>query len=208
LARQAVGVDLLAPGRPVSDFVRADIRRLPFRSGSVDLVTLRFVVEHFRVVDPYMQEIARVLRPGGRVIILTTNALSPPIAIPRLLPFPLKHRILSALFQVAPKDLFQAYHRMNTPGRFRREVGPFELRRLEILSDINYVRRWVFWILLAWHQITRPMPLRRFRMNLLAVLEKTDAQRTTATLPSRDPSAPQRADSPQRVHDEDIHRPA
>ena len=172
-AKIAVGVDVASPGGPRSDFVRADIRQLPFPSEFADLITLRFVVEHFSEIDGYFDEIARVLKKNGRVIILTTNALSPLIAIPRLLlPFPLKNRILTTLFKVEAQDVFPTFHKLNTPRRFERGIGPLALQRLEFISDLNYVRRWVFLVLLAGHILTMPRFLHKFRMGLLAVLRK------------------------------------
>ncbi|MEV5554146.1 class I SAM-dependent methyltransferase [Nonomuraea wenchangensis] len=49
--------------------VRADARALPFGSGSVDLVTAFDVLEHVREDHLVTEEIARVLAPGGHVLI-------------------------------------------------------------------------------------------------------------------------------------------
>ncbi|QYC38569.1 putative S-adenosylmethionine-dependent methyltransferase [Nonomuraea coxensis DSM 45129] len=49
--------------------VRADARALPFESGSVDLVTAFDVLEHIREDHLVTEEIARVLAPGGHVLI-------------------------------------------------------------------------------------------------------------------------------------------
>lgn len=44
--------------------------RLPFPDGRFDLVVANQVFEHVRDFDPPLDEIARVLRPGGRVLAL------------------------------------------------------------------------------------------------------------------------------------------
>lgn len=49
--------------------VRADARRLPFRSSSVDLVVAFDVLEHIEEDDWAVAEIERVLRPGGVALI-------------------------------------------------------------------------------------------------------------------------------------------
>jgi len=59
------------------DFVSADISRLPFRSASVDCVALHDVIEHIPDVERLLEESLRVLRPNGRVIIVSPNLLSP-----------------------------------------------------------------------------------------------------------------------------------
>jgi len=49
---------------------------LPVRSGSVDAVFAGEVVEHVVDTDGFMSEVARVLRPGGSVVITTPNLAS------------------------------------------------------------------------------------------------------------------------------------
>lgn len=171
-ARLAVGVDLTCREKPEGAFVVADIRHLPFASKSADLVTLRFVVEHFAEVAGHFDEIERILKDGGTVIILTTNALSPLIFIPRfLLPYPIKNRLLAKLFKVESTEIFPTHHKLNTPGRFE-HIGGLRLRHLELISDLNFIRKWVFWIFLGWHLVTRPRSLHKLRMHILAELER------------------------------------
>ncbi len=47
----------------------ADATRLPFNDGMFGIVTCRFSVHHFTHAIPAMQEMARVLAPGGRLVI-------------------------------------------------------------------------------------------------------------------------------------------
>ncbi|NLE37656.1 MAG: class I SAM-dependent methyltransferase [Pirellulaceae bacterium] len=54
-------------------FVVADLTRLPFADGTFDCVTCGYVLEH--VPDPRLglSELARVMRPGARMLLLTTE---------------------------------------------------------------------------------------------------------------------------------------
>lgn len=61
LGRQR-GVDNIA-------FRIGDAMALPFADGSVDIVTCRRAAHHFRDVRTALGEMARVLRPGGRLVI-------------------------------------------------------------------------------------------------------------------------------------------
>lgn len=54
-------------------FVTADLTRLPFESESFDCVTCGYVLEHLPDPEPGLREIARVLQPGGRMFLLTTE---------------------------------------------------------------------------------------------------------------------------------------
>lgn len=50
----------------VMSVARAGADRLPFADGSFDAVVACLVFEHIREVDSAIEEVARVLRPGGR----------------------------------------------------------------------------------------------------------------------------------------------
>jgi methionine biosynthesis protein MetW len=50
-----------------------DHRALPIRDGAVDALTCLDVIEHVRDPRVLMEEIARVLAPGGRAVITTPN---------------------------------------------------------------------------------------------------------------------------------------
>ena len=54
-------------------FVTADLARLPFEDDSFDCVTCGYVLEHLPDPQPGLAEIARVLAPGGRLFLLTTE---------------------------------------------------------------------------------------------------------------------------------------
>jgi SAM-dependent methyltransferase len=59
------GVDLSAYGDRVA-FAAIDAMRIPFADASFDLVYAYDCVHHFPDLDRFLQEAARVLRPGGR----------------------------------------------------------------------------------------------------------------------------------------------
>jgi len=51
------------------EFVVGDAEALPFPDASFDLVTCRIAAHHFPEVQSFADEVARVLRPGGRFIL-------------------------------------------------------------------------------------------------------------------------------------------
>ncbi|TDB36834.1 MAG: class I SAM-dependent methyltransferase [Actinobacteria bacterium] len=61
----------LAAERGVSgiEFVLGDAEKLPFPDESFDLVTCRIAAHHFPDVQRFVDEVARVLRPGGRFVL-------------------------------------------------------------------------------------------------------------------------------------------
>jgi SAM-dependent methyltransferase len=80
--RTVVGVDLsehelaLAAARSAGPWVRADALQLPFRDGSVDVVTSSLGLVVVQPLAQVLAEVARVLRPGG-VLAAIAPALRP-----------------------------------------------------------------------------------------------------------------------------------
>jgi len=87
---QVVGVDMAAAPLEVArerarkrgldnvEFVQADVHALPFADESFDRVTSRLGVMFFSDVAKALAEMHRVLKPGGRVALLTWGAMEQP----------------------------------------------------------------------------------------------------------------------------------
>jgi ubiquinone/menaquinone biosynthesis C-methylase UbiE len=54
-------------------YVAADMTRLPFPEGTFDCVTCGYVIEHLPDPRPGLEEIGRVLKPGGSLLLLATE---------------------------------------------------------------------------------------------------------------------------------------
>lgn len=71
---QSVGIDVspraleFCRRRNLRDLIRADVVRLPLRSGCADVVTALDLAEHLDDDQALVAEIARILRPGGQVL--------------------------------------------------------------------------------------------------------------------------------------------
>ncbi|MBF6590314.1 MAG: methyltransferase domain-containing protein, partial [Ktedonobacterales bacterium] len=70
----AARASLLARGVTNADFVVADAERLPFLDASFELVTARIAPHHYADPAAAMREVARVLPPGGRFILVENIA--------------------------------------------------------------------------------------------------------------------------------------
>ncbi len=57
----------------VPEFVAADLAHLPFADGTFDCITCGYVLEHLPEAEPGLAEMARVLQPGGRMLLLVTE---------------------------------------------------------------------------------------------------------------------------------------
>jgi SAM-dependent methyltransferase len=91
-----------------------------FRSDlAFDLVTLRMVAEHITDPDAAVASLARVTKPGGKVVLYSVNKWSPISIVSRIVPFGLHHPIKRRLWNTEEKDTFPVAYRMNTRRRLR-----------------------------------------------------------------------------------------
>jgi ubiquinone/menaquinone biosynthesis C-methylase UbiE len=76
--------------------IGADVRDLPFRNGTFDGIVSNSTLDHFQSLDDLsvsLQELFRVLRPGGDMILTLDNLSNPIILLRNWLPFPLLRRL-------------------------------------------------------------------------------------------------------------------
>ena len=114
-----VGVDTDVRENPFLDeFVPADLdESLPFDEDSFDLVYANFVVEHLRHPERCFADWRKVLRPGGRLVLLTSNRASPLMAMGDKLPQRIRLLIKRRGAGAAERDVFPTMYLANTPQR-------------------------------------------------------------------------------------------
>jgi demethylmenaquinone methyltransferase/2-methoxy-6-polyprenyl-1,4-benzoquinol methylase len=59
--------------------VQCDAERLPFRDGSFDCVTVGFGLRNMTHKERALREMTRVLKPGGRVLVLEFSHVAKPL---------------------------------------------------------------------------------------------------------------------------------
>jgi ubiquinone/menaquinone biosynthesis C-methylase UbiE len=73
-------------------------KALPLGDGEADIVTTRFLLEHLRNVETFIQETGRVLKPGGCAIHIFPSKFSPFAILNQLLPQSLSRALLRRFF--------------------------------------------------------------------------------------------------------------
>lgn len=120
-ARRVVGVDVTDEPRGnanIDGAAKGDLRALPLRDAAFDLIVMSHVAEHLSHPEPTFRELARVLRPAGRLLLLTPNRWHYVPLIARLLPHRL-HVAFNRRRGVDARDVFPTAYRANTAGRLR-----------------------------------------------------------------------------------------
>jgi ubiquinone/menaquinone biosynthesis C-methylase UbiE len=64
-------------GKPGAMFIVGDIDRLPFADGSFDVALCVGVLQYLPSIDVALRELARVVTPGGKIIVTFPNEASP-----------------------------------------------------------------------------------------------------------------------------------
>jgi len=146
-ARLAVGIDpdrqsLAGRGQGMA-VMQGGGEHLPFADGAFDIVVSVWVIEHLESPERVFAEIARVLRPQGRFIFLTPNALNPLIfgnRVGQLAPW-LQQRLVAGVYGRQAADTFTVRYRANTVARLRELAGQtgFSVGELKVIADPTYV---------------------------------------------------------------------
>jgi SAM-dependent methyltransferase len=128
-----IGCDLdhlsLRRHRTLDRLVVADLTALPFKAGSVSLITCNMVVEHLDQPLEVFAEFARTLKSGGRIIVHTPHVYSHFVMGSRFVPRRFKLRLVKALDGRLEVDVFRTRYRANAPIKLRGLMASVGLRQ-------------------------------------------------------------------------------
>src|ERR671915_286462 len=132
-------LDLARGKAPGLDWVQGDALELPYGDGEFDAVTVGFGARNFSDLGLGLREMARVTRPGGRVVVLEiTTPQKPPLSWFFRVWF---DRVVPVLGRIAGDPDAYTY----LPSSVRRFPGPEELAGRMAAAGLEDVR----WLLTA-----------------------------------------------------------
>jgi SAM-dependent methyltransferase len=117
-----IGMDLSAKShRNIDTLVSGSLYELPFADRSLDLVTCNMVVEHLERPVVAFLEVARCLRPGGALVVITPNLLNYGIfgnaVASKVMPEDWRLRVVRSSDDREPDDIFKVQYKANTMRR-------------------------------------------------------------------------------------------
>ena len=157
--------------------VRGDVTALPFASDHFDIVISRSVVEHLVDPEQAFREFNRVLRPGGKVVILTPNKYDYVSLIAAATPYRLHRYVVSRIFPVSEDDVFPTLYRANTVTTLRKTMTAASLVQCE-METINHYPAYLmfspvlFRLGVLYERLTSLRMFRGLRSLILCVFEK------------------------------------
>jgi ubiquinone/menaquinone biosynthesis C-methylase UbiE len=184
---QLVGLDYDMPSlrnhHSISQLVRGDISRLPFRDESFSLVSSSMVFEHLKQPRAQLEEIGRVMHPGGELIFLTPNTMGYTTLLGRMVPEFLKARAIRFFHGREEHDIFPTFYRINSPAQIAqvvRESG-LEAREIRLIpSAAQFVKiPPLVFLELLWIRLTMTKRLEALRTNVIVRCVKPVAASTT-----------------------------
>ena len=180
-----VGVDLdLGHLRKHAGIARrtcASLDVLPFPDASFDLVTSNMVFEHLSAPSRTLRELARVLAPGGTLMVHTPNTrnylVAANILAKRVLPRAVVRKL--TLDGRADDDLYPTYYRANSVDALRKLGKAVNLtsERVRYLTNPQPYSRFfvpvaLFELLLM--RATMEHPLHRFAATIVTIFRKPE----------------------------------
>ena len=175
-----VGLDIdpeVAQNPNIEAPVRGNLSALPFAPEAFDLIICKHVLEHLEEPQGAFSELARVLRPQGRLLILTPNRFHYVPLLASLLPRPFQ-RIVARGRGLRLREVHRTVYRANTAARLRRlartaGLRVAELRLFETAPVYLAFNPLAFALGVAYEKVVNRFPaLAPLRVNLLAVLRK------------------------------------
>ncbi len=141
-----------------------------------DLATLRMVAEHITEPERAVKSLARLVKPGGRVVIYTPNRWAPVSLAASIIPFRWHHHITGVLWQTQEADVFPTVYQMNTRRRLRHlfEQAGFREAGFLYLDNCSTFQRFRFscFLELSLWWILRRVGIGYPENNLLGVYER------------------------------------
>lgn len=175
-----IGIDLVHADLLQNPLVHgaavATANQLPFADATFDVVISQWVVEHFQDPQTAFNEMCRVLKTGGYLVFLTTNANNYIPLVSRLVPDRLQKTLIHRLLRRPSHESFPTFYRANTRRAIQQlaKAAGLKVQEVDYIANPFYMAFNVglFRVALAYEKLTDWRPLNPLKLYLLATLYK------------------------------------
>jgi len=179
-AAMLAGIDLDWQALRANPFASARVlgalESLPFRAEVFDVATANMVVEHLRNPAAMLEEVKRVLRPGGLFIFHTPNRNAAMLRVAARMPQFLKNFLARLLEGRREEDVFKTFYRMNSLAAISQMAAASGFRVQEFrsisTSAVTALLGPVAIVELLYLRLLEAKRFQNYRSNLIAVLQK------------------------------------
>jgi SAM-dependent methyltransferase len=182
-AQAVIGVDLdrwICQNSDLDLALIGSLYHLPLPNQCVDIVAARWVLEHMAHPALFFHEVARVLRPCGHLVLLTTNQSHYLALTVRITPLRFQRWFISNVLGGDPNEVFPTFYRANSPRRVRSLAADAGLaeERLYMLEGAPSILKFSSISYLAGvayeRAVNRFDSLDRFRAAIVAIFSKLE----------------------------------
>lgn len=121
-AQMTVGIDddaWISTNSDIDFAIIGDLSKMPLANNSFDLIASRWVLEHMSYPEGFFAEAARVLKPKGRLLLMTPNIWHYASTTIRITPHYIQKWFVRKILGGDPRTVFPTFYRANTCRRIR-----------------------------------------------------------------------------------------
>ena len=138
--RLAVGIDIeaLEPRLSGAHAAQGDLGRLPFQDEAFDIIVSQSVFEHLAAPETVLREFARVLKPNGKIVILTPNKYDYISIVSTLTPLWFHKWVLSWTLDNKEEDVFPTHYLINSKKQIVNLFRKSDLKLMKVTLFNQY----------------------------------------------------------------------
>jgi ubiquinone/menaquinone biosynthesis C-methylase UbiE len=180
-ATRVIGVDIDKSSLDKNELIKekyyADLVSIPLPDESVDIITCAWVAEHLEFPEKVFHEFSRILKKGGKILIVTPNKLNWIVWGYMFTPYFLHKMLVKKFYLRDETDTFRTFYRANTETKLRKlsENHEMKLEKCHKYPDPSYmcINKFFFGIACFIEKRILSLPiLKNGRIHLVAVVKK------------------------------------
>ncbi len=157
--------------KDIKHIKKSYVEKMPFKDNFFDVVVCAWVLEHLSDPNKAFKEIYRVLKPGGKVIFITPNALNYNVWLIRLIPERFHDFLTKKLYNRQENDTFSKKYLINTPPKIDDLLLSIGFKKINLIlnGDPTYIsfERITFYFAILLEKIFEIRQLNKYKVHII-----------------------------------------